>query len=326
MSRKKQKRYSIRLDRIAIVLVAFILIIVLIVMLFKSCSNDDSKPKDTVVSQQNTSATYSLSSFESAIERLGFEKRSYSINDIHYGELILVNNDHEYIFDENKLSDNIEVSTLKNEFYGLLSNTVMSNYPTIQNFNNLMKEYYTQFSDSSIAISSGYRSKLEQDLIYTQAVDNNLIENPAGFSDNHTGYSLDLVIFPEDSSIQELSSGDNYSWLVENCSRFGFIQRYPEDKKSVTGISNESKFRYVSVPHSMYIYDNNLCLEEYISMLNNYKFGVKSLRYTYNEQEYMIYLCEATSNTDTVEVYVPKDKEYTICGNNVNGFIVTVKL
>jgi len=60
-------------------------------------------------------------------------------------------------------------------------------------------------------------------------------------------------------------------------------------------------------------------------MLNNYKFGVKSLRYTYAEQEYMIYFYEATS-TDTVEIYVPKDKDYTIFGNNVNGFIVTVKL
>ena len=59
--------------------------------------------------------------------------------------------------------------------------------------------------------------------------------------------------------------------------------------------------------------------------MNNYKFGVKSLRYTYNDQEYMIYFYEA-SNSDTVEVYVPSDKEYTIFGNNVNGFIVTVKL
>jgi D-alanyl-D-alanine carboxypeptidase len=76
----------------------------------------------------------------------------------------------------------------------------------------------------------------------------------------------------------------------------------------------------------MYMQENNLCLEEYITLLSNYKFGEKALRYTYDDQEYMVYFCEASSNNDTVEVYVPKDKDYTICGNNVDGFIVTVKV
>jgi D-alanyl-D-alanine carboxypeptidase len=190
-----------------------------------------------------------------------------------------------------------------------------------------MQDYYTQYSDDSIYIVNGYRSKLEQDIVYQQAVDNNLPENLAGCSDFHTGYSFDLAVLPTDTAIQDFATYANASWIIENCANYGFIQRYPENKKSITGLSVPNQFRYVSVPHSLYMKDNNLCLEEYISMLEGYQFGNKALRFTYNDQEYMVYVCEASnSDSDTVEVYVPKDKNYTVCGNNVNGFIVTVEV
>ena len=323
---KKQAKYSVRIDRIAIVLIVLIGIPVLISTMFKSCSSGDTTVDNSQVnSSQDEKVSNSFSSFESAIERLGFVNRSYSINDIHYGELILVNGEHEYIFDETKQSDMVEVPTVKNEFYNTLSSTMMLKSSVIEPLNTMMKDFYSAKSDGDMVISSAYRNKADQDIIYSQAVDNNLSENQAGFSDSHTGYSFNLAVLPQDSSLISFEADENSSWLVENCAKYGFIQRYPDDKKSITGISNPSYFRYVSLPHSMYMKENNLCLEEYISTLNNYKFGVKSLRYTYNDQEYMIYFYEA-SNSDTVEVYVPSDKEYTIFGNNVNGFIVTVKL
>ncbi|MCD7800472.1 MAG: D-alanyl-D-alanine carboxypeptidase family protein [Ruminococcus sp.] len=326
--RRKQRTYSVRMDRVAIVLIVLLGILLLISLLFKSCSKSDTTIEDTSTtanSQQDEKVLNSLSSFEGAIERLGFVKRSYSVNDIHYGELILVNNEHEYIFDENKQADMVEVSTVKNEFYNTLSSTMMLKSSVIEPLNNMMKDFYSASSDGDMVISSAYRSMTDQDILYSQVLDNSLSENPAGFSDSHTAYSFNLAVLPQESSLMSFEDDDNSSWIVENCAKYGFIQRYPEDKKSITGISNPSYFRYVSLPHSMYMKENNLCLEEYISMLNNYKFGVKSLRYTYDEQEYMIYLFEA-SNSDTVEVYVPSDKEYTIFGNNVNGFIITVKL
>lgn len=322
---RKKKKYGVRVDRIAIMLILLVGIVVAVGMLFKSCSGSSKETPEEVVSTQDRKVS-SLTSFESAIERLGFEKRSYSVDDIHYGELILVNSDNEYIFNEDKLADNVEVSTEKNEFYKLLNNTITLKSPTIESFNALMKDYYTQYSDEDIVVTSGYRSKAEQGLVYSQATDNGISENPAGFSDSHTGYSLDLAVLPTDTAMQSLTEYANASWLFENCARYGFIQRYPSDKVSITGVDRPSTLRYVSLPHSMYMKENNLCLEEYISLLKSYKFGEKALRYTYDEQEYMIYFCESSSNTDTVEVYVPKDKDYTICGNNVDGFIVTVKV
>ncbi|WP_084719476.1 D-alanyl-D-alanine carboxypeptidase family protein [Lacrimispora celerecrescens] len=35
-------------------------------------------------------------------------------------------------------------------------------------------------------------------------------------------------------------------WLAENCSRFGFVLRYPKEKENITGIRYEPEhFRYV---------------------------------------------------------------------------------
>ena len=102
--------------------------------------------------------------------------------------------------------------------------------------------------------------------------------------------------------------------------------RYPADKGDVTGVkkSKENAFRYVGVPHSAYMYENGLCLEEYLNLLKDkYTFGKGMLEYTFKEEKYTIYYYPASTTEDT-KVPVPKSGNFTISGNNVDGFIVTV--
>jgi D-alanyl-D-alanine carboxypeptidase len=55
--------------------------------------------------------------------------------------------------------------------------------------------------------------------------------------------------------------------MLENGHKYGFIHRYPASKVELTGISTESwHFRYVGVEVATYIYENNLCFEEYYAM------------------------------------------------------------
>lgn len=55
------------------------------------------------------------------------------------------------------------------------------------------------------------------------------------------------------------------SWVWENCWKYGFILRYPEGKYDYTRIDYEAwHFRYVGVEHAKYIFDHDLCLEEYV--------------------------------------------------------------
>ena len=59
-----------------------------------------------------------------------------------------------------------------------------------------------------------------------------------------------------------------YEWLANNAHKYGFIQRYPEDKVYITGISYEPwHYRYVGVEAATEIHEKGICLEEYIDSL-----------------------------------------------------------
>ncbi len=65
----------------------------------------------------------------------------------------------------------------------------------------------------------------------------------------------------------DLSGGcyDIYFWLQENSYKYGFIYRYPGDKTGITGVANEPwHYRYVGVEAATDIYEQGLCLEEYL--------------------------------------------------------------
>ena len=93
-----------------------------------------------------------------------------------------------------------------------------------------------------------------------------------------------------------------------------------DDEKDITGIYYEPwHFRYVGLPHSSVITAKAFCLEEYIDYIYNYEFSKKHLIIRSGSNRYEIYYIRGT------KVAVPKSKEYSISGNNIDGFIVTVQ-
>ena len=56
-------------------------------------------------------------------------------------------------------------------------------------------------------------------------------------------------------------------WLNENCWRYGFIRRYPDDAEELTGLAGHSwHFRYVGADAAGNINSLGVTLEEYLSM------------------------------------------------------------
>ena len=54
-------------------------------------------------------------------------------------------------------------------------------------------------------------------------------------------------------------------WLQENSYKYGFIFRYPAGKSDITGVTEEVwHYRYVGVDAATEIYEQGLCLEEYL--------------------------------------------------------------
>lgn len=95
-----------------------------------------------------------------------------------------------------------------------------------------------------------------------------------GTSDHQTGLVVDLIQSSLPNKyhhlIQEFGETKAGKWLEENCTRFGFILRFPKDKEEITGIIYEPwHFRFVGKTHAEKMKELGMCLEEYTEYLAN---------------------------------------------------------
>ncbi|WP_313128980.1 M15 family metallopeptidase [Anaerocolumna sp.] len=86
-----------------------------------------------------------------------------------------------------------------------------------------------------------------------------------GTSEHQTGLAVDIVAKSYQMLDKEQENTPEQKWLMENSYKYGFILRYPENKSDITGISYEPwHYRYVGKEAAKEIYENGICLEEYL--------------------------------------------------------------
>ncbi len=253
---------------------------------------------------------------------------TFSSASVHSGDLILVKEGYEYVFPSADETNIVSVLNNQNSSYVVRDSKQTLELDTINKLNEFMKalDNATGFSDAQLY--NGYRSFDTQKNEYEKYTD----EVKAGFSEHHTGTCFDINIVGGD----ELASNEEvWRWVKSNAHKYGFIDRYPDAKKDITGVYHDftminkgrpTHFRYVGYPHAYYMNENNLCLEEYLSLLcANYSYEGEHLTFTGDDGiSYEVYYVKS-EGTQT-EVPVPKNYEYTVSGDNMNGFIVTVCL
>ena len=91
-----------------------------------------------------------------------------------------------------------------------------------------------------------------------------------GASDHQTGLGCDVVPknWKDKAMNDKMMKEPECQWMAEHCYEFGFIIRYPADKQEITEINTEPwHLRYVGIPVATYIWENNLCLEEFTEQL-----------------------------------------------------------
>lgn len=89
-----------------------------------------------------------------------------------------------------------------------------------------------------------------------------------GTSEHHLGLAADIVDTQIWSLVQAQENLTGQRWLMENCWRYGFILRYPADKRDVTGIIYEPwHYRYVGQELAAILHESGLTLEEYMDNL-----------------------------------------------------------
>ncbi|MDO5541067.1 MAG: M15 family metallopeptidase [Eubacteriales bacterium] len=83
-----------------------------------------------------------------------------------------------------------------------------------------------------------------------------------GTSEHELGLAVDITT----ADWEQQGAQIVWQWLNDNSYRFGFIQRYPENKTDITGIAHEAwHYRYVGCEAAEKIYESGLCLEEYLA-------------------------------------------------------------
>lgn len=88
---------------------------------------------------------------------------------------------------------------------------------------------------------------------------------PVGCSEHATGLAVDIVAKDYQILDEKQERTEEIQWLQENCSRYGFILRYPKGKEDITKVSYESwHFRYVGKAAAEEIMESGLTLEEYL--------------------------------------------------------------
>ncbi len=326
-NRNRKKRGRPRYDRIIGAMAIFIVLLILLVSCCKSCGDDEGSSKDEssiVPTDQMGNESGSGNDIEtpSGISSENYSTETKIPDDIYKGDLVLVNNQHAYSFPSSEeKSDIVTIYDHKSDSYKVTDYETSLSNKAINALNSLMDEFYNQKSLADIMVIGAYRTKETQDEKFSA----NISDIKGGYTEYHTGLSFDLGIFPEDENSYYYVKEGEYAWIAENCAKYGFILRYPQDKQDKTGMDSKSyQFRYVGIPHAIYMSENDMCFEEYIEFIKGYTYNSDHLKVAGPDKNYEVYYFPADLSANT-EVAVPTNKTYEISGNNIDGFIVTVE-
>lgn len=302
-----------------IVVVIYVTAVIIILVLGNSTGKTVKQQEEATVAANILDAPVYPQDYDTVIK---------SADEVHDGFLILVNNDYACNHDG---IDLVNVSQNYNHKYQITDYAVQANRTTLTAMDAMFLDFSDAVGDNDLMISCAYRSMNLQQQLYDEEIEEKGEEEGSkwvalpGHSEHQTGYAFDLTLRHDDGTISEFDGEGKYGWVEENCEKYGFIVRYPDEKTEITGIYHEPwHIRYVGVAHACYIKEHGICFEEYIDEVKSYT-AQKPLEYQDCEMNrWQIYYVEAQSGQTSISV--PKGKEYEISGNNVDGFIVSVKM
>ncbi|HHS7892521.1 TPA: M15 family metallopeptidase [Streptococcus pyogenes] len=179
-------------------------------------------------------------------------------------ELVLVNRDHitkemsPELVDINGISVDKRIEQATSDFLAAAQaidpqEHLISGYRSV--------DYQTELYQSYI------KKEMANDPTLTQEAAEALVQTylqPPGASEHHTGLAIDM------STVDTLNASDpSVSKAVQKIAPdYGFVLRFPEGKKTSTGVDYEDwHYRYVGKASARYMAQHNLMLEEYIAAL-----------------------------------------------------------
>lgn len=120
-----------------------------------------------------------------------------------------------------------------------------------------------------IYAGSTYRSYSYQEGLYNRYVKKDGFKEAetysarAGYSEHQLGLAVDIV----NGKWNYLSENDKeYTWLVNNSYKYGFILRYPHESEYITGyVFEDWHFRYLGIDLATKVHESKLTYDEYVA-------------------------------------------------------------
>lgn len=114
-----------------------------------------------------------------------------------------------------------------------------------------------------------------------------------GTSEHQLGLAIDVK-----GTGQWFSQTKEYQWLKQHAHAFGFIERYTNKKKLITGIIPEPwHWRFVGKPWATEIRNSGLCLEEYLALKGGLYLTEKRNYYMVAENGRWVFACDENGDS-----------------------------
>ena len=213
----------------------------------------------------------------------------------------------------------VNVYASKNDCFGLSGSGLELEINTMNAFNDLMQAFNEAKGKNNVVLHQGYTKRADL-----------TAEEEQKKADLTTGKAVCLSIYPADPDGDSLGTG-KFTWLIDNCTTYGFILRYPSEKSQYTGQTGSNAiYRFVGYTHASYMGKYHYCLEEYLNYLKEntsfdtpvlFEQGGKN-----GDRPCNIYYVPA-DGIGATKIDLPGGVEdYEISGNGTDGYVVIAYL
>lgn len=125
----------------------------------------------------------------------------------------------------------------------------------------------------SVYLSCGYTDAAAQTHIYRRTAAKygaetaqTIVGLPAE-NEHRSGLAVDIADRYYEEKDSGLENTELFAWLKMHCHEYGFILRYPKDRKAITGYVYEPwHFRYVGTAAAAFMAEHALTLEEFLDL------------------------------------------------------------
>ena len=293
VKQQNKKRFAALLVGLTAILLAIALVVLIVASIAtaiadKAPKDDDGDDTGTKIPQGYTTTTLEAAQLTS-------------------GDLLLIDDTHPFagttpttvLFDGHETRPKTDAGTIIYSIGGRFD--LSATDETVRAFNKMISDFYADEKNG------------KDDNLYISAAYNINSANQAGEM-----FKLGTVIglkyyvnYNEDATnIQSIYNVEKYKWIYDNAAKYGFVRA-----SALEG--EEHIFRYVGVAHATYMDNNDKTLAEYLEILKS-RSASKPLSVTVDNASYNMYY------SATAEAVVPTKYSYTVSGDNMNGYIITV--